>query len=368
MRKVVAVVGGGYAGTLIATELDHEARVVLVDPRDAFVNVAGSLRALARPDWAPQVFFPYRTLLEHGQVIRDRASSVDPAGVMLAGGGRIDADYLVLATGSSYPYPARPRRMATSAAQALSELRATHDQLARAERVLILGAGPVGLELAGEVREVWAHKRLVILDQAAEVLPGFLPEVRRALRRQLDELGIDLRTGTYLTSLPPTADGTAGTFVVSTVGGEKITADIWFRSFGVHLNTSYLADGNLVQLTDGAAVPVDEHLNVVGHDHAYAVGDIADLADAKMASHAQTQALVVVENIRAQLAGGRPRSSYQPGSVPRILLPLGTSGGVGQLPTPDGGAAAAPLATVIQRKGADLFTSRFVQRFDRSLA
>jgi len=365
MRPTVAVVGGGYAGTLVAKQLDAEARVVLVDPRDAFVNVAGSLRALTRPDWARNVFFPYRELLAHGRIVRDRASSVDPAGVTLAGGGRIDADYLVLATGSSYPYPARPRHADTSARQALRELRATHDHLARAERVLILGAGPVGLELAGEIREVWPRKRIVIVDAADELLPGFLPEVRRDLRRQLHELGIDLRTGTRLTDLPATPDGTAGTVTVSTGDGDRITADIWFRCFGVRRNTGYLADGMLVARTDRGAVPVGDRLNVVGHDRVYALGDIADLPDAAMATHAQTQALVVVENIRAQLAGEPPDAVYRPASTPRILLPLGTRGGVGQLPTPDGRAAPAALDTVIGRKGADLFTSRFAQRFDQ---
>ncbi len=136
-----------------------------------------------------------------------------------------------------------------------------------------------------------------------------------------------------------------------------ITADIWFRCFGTRPRTGYLTDGRLVTLTTGGTVPVDEHLNVQGHEHVYALGDIADLADAKMATHAQTQALVVAENTRAQLKGEHPEAVYQPAPVPRIFLPLGTRGGVGQLPMPDGTAAQAPLETVIQRKGADLFTA-----------
>ncbi|HEY9290436.1 MAG TPA: FAD-dependent oxidoreductase [Microlunatus sp.] len=365
MSQVVAVVGGGYGGTLVAKALEHDAQVTLIDPRDAFVNVAGSLRALARPDWAPRIFFPYRTLLEHGRVIRDQASSVDPAGVTLAGGGRIEADYLVLATGSSYSYPARPKQLSTDTVHALAGLRLTHDQLARAERVLILGAGPVGLELAGEIREVWPQKRVVLVDPADEILAGFLPEVRQELRRQLQELDIDLRLGASLVGLPPVEDGTAGTFTVSTDDGGEITADIWFRSFGAHLNTGYLADGNLVELTDRATVPVDDHLNVIGHQHVYALGDIAELADAKMATHAQTQALVVVENLRSQLRGERPRSEYGQDSAPRILLPLGTCAGVGQLPAPDGAPVPVTLETVTRRKGADLFTARLSGRFNR---
>ncbi|HEY3506377.1 MAG TPA: FAD-dependent oxidoreductase [Actinocatenispora sp.] len=175
MRRTVLVVGGGYGGTLVAKALDSEADVILVDPREAFVNAAASLRALTRPDWAPNAFFPYGTLLERGRVIRDRAVSVDPHGVTLASGRRVEADYLVLATGSSYPYPAKPNDASTSIAQQLDDLRATHQEVADSDRVLILGAGPVGLELAGEIKEVWPDKRVVIVAKADQLLPGFLP-------------------------------------------------------------------------------------------------------------------------------------------------------------------------------------------------
>jgi NADH dehydrogenase FAD-containing subunit len=366
MSSTVVVVGGGYAGILVAKSLDSDAQVTLIDPRDAFVNFSGSLRALAQPDWAHNPFFDYQTLLEHGRVVRDTVTSVDPTGVTLAGGGRVDADYLVLATGSSHSYPAHPRHMTTGAAQAVENLRVTNGQLARAERVLILGAGPVGLELSGEIREVWPDKRITIVDPSPELLPGFLLEVREDLRSQLEKLKVDLRLGTSLTALPPVEVGTATTFTVTTDAGESITADIWFRSFGARVNTGYLEDGALVELTERHTVPVDEHLNVLGYQNVYALGDIADLSDAKMATHAQTQAPVVVENLQAQLRGEQPASVYESGSVPRIFLPLGTRAGVGQLPAPDGGAMAAPLDTVIQRKGTDLFTSRFAERFNRA--
>ncbi|HZE37976.1 MAG TPA: FAD-dependent oxidoreductase [Stackebrandtia sp.] len=364
MGPAVVVVGGGYAGTLIAKSLDGDARVTLIDPRDAFVNFAGSLRALARPDWAHHPFFDYRTLLKHGRVVRDRVTSADPAGVTLSDGGRVDADYLVLATGSSHSYPAHPRHMTTSAAPAVKDLRVTNDHLRRAERALILGAGPVGLELAGEIREVWPDKHITIVDPSPDLLPEFLPEIRADLHRQLKELDVDLRLGTSLTESPPVEPGTNSAFTATTDAGEPITADIWFRSFGARVNTDYLEDGALVELTERRTVPVDEYLNVVGYRSVYALGDIADLSDAKMATHAQTQSLVVVENIRAQLRGDETGTVYESGSVPRILLPLGTRAGVGQLPDPAGGAIAVPLETVIQRKGIDLFTSRFMERFD----
>jgi NADH dehydrogenase FAD-containing subunit len=363
MAKTVAVVGGGYGGTLVAEALDEAADVILIDPREAFVNVAASLRALTQPSWAANAFFRYDTLLRHGRHVQQRAVSVDGNGVALGDGSRIEADYVVLATGSSYSYPARPHLIDASVAEALSDLRATHEQLERARSVLILGAGPVGLELSGEIREVWPDKKVTIVDRSAEVLPGYLQKVRDNLHRQLEALGIDLRLNTSVPTMPPTPEGTFGKFTGTTSGGEEINADIWFRSFGSQVNTNYLADGALTSLSARNTVPVTAELNLVGYENVYALGDIADLTDPKMATWAQTQAAVVVENIRAQLEGRAPDVRYVPTTSQRIFLPLGPTAGVGQLPTADGATAPAPLQLVIDRKGRDLFTSRFAERF-----
>jgi NADH dehydrogenase FAD-containing subunit len=335
MSRTVAVIGGGYGGSAVAKALDSEADVVLIDPRDAFVNSAGSLRALAQPDWAGNMFFPFDTLLTRGTVIRDRVVSVDPGGVTLASGQRVEADYLVLASGSSYAYPAKPN--ADSTGEALDDLRQTHKELADAERVLIVGAGPVGLELAGEIKEIWPHKHVTIVDPAEQL-------------------------GTGLTAPPPTEPGQAETFTVTTTGGEKITADIWFRAHGVHVNSDYLADDRLTTRTPQGQVHVTETLNVHGHDHVYAIGDITDVAEAKMAGYAKRHAEVVAQNITAQLRGEQPTAIYRPSPDPMILLPLGPHGGVGQMPTPDG-PTVVPATTVAEYKGADLFTGRFADLF-----
>ncbi|KAB1944057.1 FAD-dependent oxidoreductase [Micromonospora sp. ALFpr18c] len=369
MSRTVVVVGGGYGGAAVAKALQDEADVVLIDPRDAFVNVAGSLRALTRPDWAGNMFFPFDTLLTRGTVIRDRAVSVDPDGVTLASGRRVAADYLVLATGSSYAYPARLN--ADSVDEALDDLRQTHKELASAERVLILGAGPVGLELAGEIKDVWPDKHVTIVDPAERLLPDFKSEMRDDLHRQLDELGIQVRLGTGLTAPPTTEASRAGTFTATTTGGEEITADIWFRAFGLRVNSDYLTDGRLTTLTPQGQVSVTETLNVHGPDgilgHVYAIGDLTDVAEDKMAAYALRHAEVVAQNITAHLRGEQVAATYRPMPDPMILIPLGSRRGVGQMPTPDG-PAVVPAATVSEYKGVDLFTGRFTEQFGPTAA
>ncbi|MFJ6674915.1 NAD(P)/FAD-dependent oxidoreductase [Actinosynnema sp. NPDC091369] len=331
MSRVV-VVGGGYGGAAVAKALDEDVDVVLVEPKDAFVHAAGSLRALVRPDWAHNIFFPYDRLLSRGRVVRDRAASVEPDGVTSASGERIAADYVVPATGSGYPYPAKTDT--DSSAEALERLHATHKELADAPRVLVVGAGPVGLELAGEVKAVWPDKRVTVVDPAGQLVPGFEPALREALHRRLDALDIDLRLGTALTEEPPTGPAQGGTFTVGTTGG-PITADIWFRCHGVRVHGGFLGDALATALTPQGRVGVTEALTVEGHERVYAVGDITDLAEAKMAGYALQHAEVVAKNIIAQVRGERPAATYRPSPVPSILLPLG----------PDAGWASSPPRT-----------------------
>src|SRR5579859_1876948 len=169
-RPTVLVIGGGYAGIVVANGLDDVADVTLVEPKDAFVHNVAALRALAAPEWLPKIFLPYDHLLQNGRVIRDRVTRLDGKQAFLAAGNEIHADFVVLATGSSYPFPAKSDLPETK--QAVERYRMAHDALASANRVLILGAGAVGLELAGEIVAAWPHKRIIIADIAGDILPG----------------------------------------------------------------------------------------------------------------------------------------------------------------------------------------------------
>ncbi|NUR84009.1 MAG: FAD-dependent oxidoreductase [Nonomuraea sp.] len=292
-------------------------------------------------------------------MVRERAVSVDSRGVVLASGERIEADFLVLATGSGYPSPFQFE--GERAGEARERVRDVHGELARAGRVLIEGAGPVGLELAGEIKAVWPDKRVTIVHPGTELLPGFEPEVRAELARQLAGLGVEVLAGTALTARPPVEPGRAGAFTVASTAGE-LAADIWFRAYGVSVDTGYLAGDLAGARTPEGYVRVTETLNVEGHEHVYAIGDITALAEPKMAGNAMTHAGVVAENILARLRGEQPAAVHRPSPLPFVLLPLGPEGGVGQLPSPDGPVVLAADA-VADYKGRDLFTGRFAELF-----
>lgn len=325
MPVTVLVLGGGYAGIAVAKALDDMAEVVLVEPRDRFVHNVAMLRGLVDPTWTDRIFLPYDRLLERGRVIRDRAIRVDDTSVTLGSGEQIRPDYLVLATGSTYPFPAKPE--ADDSAQVMTRLHHTRAALGEAERVLLLGAGPVGLELAGEIKAAWPHKAVTVVDSAPDILSGGFPdEFRAELRGQLDELGVQLVLGAALREQPPSEPGETKTFTVTTQSGKKITADVWFRCYGATTNTGYLA----APLTDTRLatghLAVTPELRLPGQDRVFAIGDLTALPEAKMAKAAGQHAEVVAANIRTLIGGGAELTIYQP-AAPGISLPLGAAGG-----------------------------------------
>jgi len=346
--KTVVVVGGGYGGITVARALDDVANVVLVEPKDTFVHNVGSLRALVDGDWVERIFLPYDSLLTRGRVVHSAAVAVDSKNVTTASGERIDADYIVLATGSTYPFPAKPDLTDSGAAKA--KLRATTATLEDANSVLILGAGPAGIELAGEIATRWPDKSVTIVDRGETILAGGLPEeLRTEIRNQLDGLGVTLVLGTSLSEQPPSEPGEAKTFTVSTLSGVDVEADIWFRCYGVVPVSDYLTDTLASARQDDGHLSVTEHLRVEGSETVFAIGDVTAVPEAKMAKAAEQHADVVAVNLRSLIAGVGDLQTYASGEA-TISLPLGPSGGASYAPGP--GVLGAEVTAKI--KGADL--------------
>ena len=353
-RPAVLVVGGGYGGINVAKRLDDVADVVLVEPKDAFEHNVAALRALADPSWLPRIYLPYDRLLASGRVIRDRAVAVEPGRVTLGSGRTLDADYIVLATGSTYPFPAKGG--AGTAAEAHRKVRAAHAALAAAGRVLLLGAGPVGIELAGEIKAVWPDKRVTLLDVAGDVLgERFGPELKAEIRRQLAGIGVELLLSSRLRVAPPGAPGELRSFVAETESGNKVTADLWFRCYGVSPVSDYLAGELAGARRPDGFIDVTPELRVAGQTRVFAVGDVS-AADHNMAGIAGRQAELVAGNIRALIAGDGELAAWQP-LPPVIIVPIGPEGGSGQLPSGE----LAPPEMAAELKGRDLLTGRFAE-------
>ena len=143
----VAVIGGGYGGVTVAKGLDPLAEVILIEQKDQFVHHAAALRAAVDTVWEHAIFMPYTNLLSRGQVVRGTVSAVDGTTVHVFGHDPIEADYIVFATGSTYPFPAKYSSYRSSVAKA--RLEQLHENLSRARSVMIVGGGTVGIEQIG---------------------------------------------------------------------------------------------------------------------------------------------------------------------------------------------------------------------------
>jgi len=349
----VAVVGGGYGGISAAKALDDIADVTLIEPRDTFVHNVAALRAVVDPEWAEHLFIPYDRLLARGRVRRDRAVRVSATTVELASGAALTPDFTVLATGSTHRYPAKID--IDDADRAVGRLRATHTELARASRVLLLGAGPVGLEFAGEIKAAWPGKAVTIIDPRPTLMPGQFPEeFRKQLQAQLDEMGIELLLETSLNRSPLTGSGLTSAFTVTTSAGAAVTADIWFACYGASPVTGYLAPDLHTAGQPGSLISVTPELRLPGHSTLFAIGDITAMPEMKMARQASRHAEVAAANIRTLIDGQDTMATYHP-AADAIVLPLGPKGGVTY--APEAGVLDASATSGI--KGSGLFVDTY---------
>jgi NADH dehydrogenase FAD-containing subunit len=354
MVSKVVVVGGGYGGIVVSRTLDDIADVTLVEPRETFVHQVAQLRAAADPAWIDRILIPYDDLLSRGRLIRGAAAEVRPGAVRLASGQRLDADYVVLATGSAAAFPAGVGL--TGRDEVAGRLRETRAALEGASAVLLLGAGATGLEFAGEIAAAWPGKPVTVVDPAPELLGGrFTGELRAEVARQLDGLGVRLLLGAGLDTAPDTPAGAVGAFTAVTADGEKIEADLWFACYGSTVPGGHLGSELAAARTPDGRLPVDEHLRVRGHERIFAVGDVNDSPELKTGRAAGRQGEVAAANIRALIEGG-PLTAYEP-FPDGIILSLG----------PDGGAGWAPEFGFLDAEATARFKGTFLLDHFRSL-
>jgi NADH dehydrogenase FAD-containing subunit len=144
MKKRIVVVGGGVAGSTIAKNFDLEADVTLIDPKDYFEVPYAALRCTVEPTFAERSCIKHSEYLKKAKLVQSSAQSVSDSAVVTVSGDKIPYDFLVVCTGSTYTGPA-------TKAERIKEYQADNKKLEAADSVLIIGGGPVGVELAGEI-------------------------------------------------------------------------------------------------------------------------------------------------------------------------------------------------------------------------
>ncbi|WP_157801241.1 FAD-dependent oxidoreductase [Sphingobium sp. LB126] len=352
MSKKLVIVGGGYGGIRLARELDEVMDVTLVEQRDQFVHNIALMRAVVDPSWLGRILLPYDRLLRRGQVVRDTAVGVRSGAVSLRDGGELVADQIVLAIGSTYPTPFKG---GDSAAALVAGVHDAHARLRTARSVAIIGGGPVGIELAGEIITAFPDKSVTLIAGSDRLLPDYGDRLGRSLERQMTQMGIHVLLGKRALDLIAHA-APFGPASVKLDDQSDLDADLVFPVMGASPATHFLAESK-VHL-DRHRIVVDSNLSVAGLPGVWSLGDAAGTGEAMTVAALERQVPYLLKRLRAiAKETAPPRSAYKGWKQPPIIVPLGRDKGASLLPL---GIVAGPRITSLI-KGRHLFAERAVR-------
>jgi NADH:ubiquinone reductase (H+-translocating) len=329
----VVIVGAGFAGIEVAKALQHSSvRVVVID-RHNYTLFQPLLYQVATAALSPgDVAVPIRALL-HGpniEMLLDEVVGVDlaRARVRTAAGREIDFGLLVLATGSQYNYfghdewallaPAPKsldnavvirRRLLLSFEQA--EMCTDDDERRALMTFVVVGAGPTGVEMAGEIAELAkatlvrdfrridpASARILLIDAEAKVLGAFPDKLGAYAHRALTRLGVQVLLNTKIDQIDE---------IGVVAAGRRIAARtvIW----GAGVEATPVAAWLGVQAGPHGQVKVGPDFSIAGHPNVFVIGDAAAASgkDGKplpgLAAVAKQEGAYIGHLIRRRLAG-----------------------------------------------------------------
>ncbi|MEB4674287.1 NADH:flavorubredoxin reductase NorW [Enterobacteriaceae bacterium G50] len=177
-------------------------------------------------------------------------------------------DKLVLATGASTIVPPVPGKELMLTLNSQQEFGAAQSTLRDAQRVLIIGGGLIGSELAMDFSR--AGKAVTVVDNSASILASLMPpEVSSRLQHRLTDMGVHLLLKTQLQSLEKTATGIVAQFDRN----RQIEVDAVVAATGLRPETA-LARQAGVEINRG--VKVNSAMQTSNPD-IYALGDCAEI-------------------------------------------------------------------------------------------
>ncbi|AKT39477.1 NAD(P)/FAD-dependent oxidoreductase [Chondromyces crocatus] len=211
--------------------------------------------------------------------VRATGLSLADQHVHLADGQRVGFDRLIIATGArARPFP-HPEQAALDGVFVLrsrddaSRLRARLD--ARPRRVLILGGGFIGSEVASVCRRL--DLQVTVVERGPAPLANALGDVIGAIAATVQRKhGVDLRCGVTVTALEGDAQGRLQRAHLS--DGEVLDVDLALIAIGPLRNTEWLTGSGLA--ADARGVVCDAHCRALdergaAQENVFAAGDVA---------------------------------------------------------------------------------------------
>ncbi len=298
-RKKVIIAGGGFAGLPLIEHLDQDLFDVLLIDKLNHHQFQPLFYQVATSQLEPSsISFPFRKIFQHRKNIQIRMAevlSVDPtANSIITSIGSFNYDYLVLATGcktnffgnqhlEKYTFSLKTTYDAIKIRNSI--LQSFEDLLSIDENekeyllnIVIVGAGPTGVELAGAFAEIkrnilpkdyplidFKNLKIILLEGSGHTLNTMSNMARETSKKYLNSMGVIVKTNVMVT------DYNGNTLTLNNGESIKTRRVIW--AAGVTGNLIKGIDEKII-VQNGRMI-VDRHNLVKGYSNIYAIGDLA---------------------------------------------------------------------------------------------
>ncbi|PPR02371.1 hypothetical protein CVT24_011712 [Panaeolus cyanescens] len=320
-KKNIVIVGGGFAGVSVFNALYDSVdasmyNLILVSARDYFAHYPATIRMVVIPEEELE-----NSKLVVGKVVSIHESDDKTGGhVTLEDGQKIDWSFLVLTPGGKWQGPVNLPDAKKDNSAFINSWRAKFE---KANDVVIIGGGAVGIEFAGEVKEFWPHKNVTIVHGQPLLLNSSYPKkFRDDAGRRVTSIGVNLVLSDFLDSTDISSNG-----IVKTRKGKEISADLVITTRGFVPNTDFIAASlGDDTLTESKLAKILPTFQLVNHPRIFAGGDIIDWEEQKQAAKCTGHSAVIAKNVTALSRAQTPSAVYK-GQTEAILISIGKSRG-----------------------------------------
>lgn len=206
----------------------------------------------------------------------------------------------------------------------MAELGATRgDDVDHLLTFVVVGAGPTGVEMAGQIAELahhtlrkdfrainTRHARVVLVDAAPQVLPPFGAKLGEKAQRELEKLGVEVMLGGMVTEVDE-----RGLEVKFKDGrSERINsvAKIWAAGVQANPLGKTLSEQTGAPLDRAGRIAVNPDLTLPGHPEVFVVGDMIALDNLPGVAQVAIQgAKYAAKEIRNRLEGKAPQPPFK---------------------------------------------------------